>query len=791
MAEKRNPFPQPNRIRKYVHTELLRRKINIENSQLAIPTPTVMPFVRFTSTKSDPQFKYRLFHLGLHGYDDISQDFGSIFELNYGGQDVVGYGINTTNGARIPILSTQSQLTKTRNPAEGRHPVPGITSITTEHMGANEPIRTTVNWTCYNDTQLEFLRQHFLLAGGYVIAEYGHIMSNRPEVVIPFSFSDPDAAVQQLTDFVINGRGPMSDKLLRKAQGNYNMVIGRVVDQSISYESDGTIRCSTTFYSTGEALFGIHNNRLMGELKTTKDDKGGPTLAKTIAEFFEQNGRFDQMLQEEERSEFVIDMRGKTEKETWFPIFGGSDKPSDDESVREKFKSNDARFIPWSMFIQDVMVELFALGNRNKVPTDVSLFTTINKEDQPAVGNHYLLSSTDPEAMIIVKPFMVEIVEGDSADATDARRRQIDSQQIFTKNRPDSQKFFVSGSGTNKDEKGLLTNGVWINAGAIKEAFHSQNTFYESLKQLLQHMNNATENYWNLDLAFDEETQQYKIYDKKCVFSDKNYPTPYVFNRGNQGELLSLGFSADFTKEAKTAILLAPKPRTQQEIREANDNEVGSFNQPNLYTQALNLPLLRDDLGLSVHNARLANLPALSPYQKGQRARRVRERAEATTERDEEQLQANVEIRKSRLDRFAHPLGAYIALPSDMLSKIFGSGIANPNQINNFVAPIPTEINLSMTIQGITGLAFYDTFQVDKLPQVYEDHGVFLINDIKHEVNATDGWTTEIGGLYYFVDPRGRGQRSQDPIGPTNRPARLEGNIITEEEQGFLQRLFN
>ena len=136
-------------------------------------------------------------------------------------------------------------------------------------MGANEPIKTTVNWTCFNNTQLEFLRQHFLMAGGYVIIEFGHQMSNRTPIST-FDFTNTDAALKNLTEFVIKGRRFMSDELFETRRGNYNMVVGRVVDTSINY-SDGLINCSTIFYSTGEAVFGIHNNRLLGRLKKVED----------------------------------------------------------------------------------------------------------------------------------------------------------------------------------------------------------------------------------------------------------------------------------------------------------------------------------------------------------------------------------------------------------------------------------------------------------------------------------------------------------------------------------------
>ena len=99
MARIRRPYPSPNEFREYVIKELLTRSRNSEFSNKAIPTPTIMPFVRFTSgRKSDESFNYIFFHLGLHGMpnEEIEDRFGgSIFEMSYGGQDVVGYDFNT------------------------------------------------------------------------------------------------------------------------------------------------------------------------------------------------------------------------------------------------------------------------------------------------------------------------------------------------------------------------------------------------------------------------------------------------------------------------------------------------------------------------------------------------------------------------------------------------------------------------------------------------------------------------------------------------------------------------
>lgn len=776
MPEKRNAFPQPNTIRQYTQDELNRRKVNFELSDVAIPNPVSMPFVRFTSTKSDPgpPKAYRFFHMGLHGLqlEDTAEGvgtFGNIFEMTYGGQDVVGYAF-AEDGRRTPITSTDSKLTKDlfpgatlatspreSSPAEGRHPVPGITNVSVRHLGANEPIQTTVDWVCYNTTQLEFLRQHFLMAGGYVIIEFGTYWSNREQPPL-FDFSNYADALSDLTKFVIEGRKFMSDNLFEPADGNYNMVIGRVVDQSINFQSDGTIHCSTTFYSTGEAVFGVHNTRLLSGLPTTEDRE---TFNVTINEFFSDNGLLDSILADPVRADFVVEMKAKSPADI-ARLQGG--EAASDEQLQALKSRYDSTFIPWGMFIRDVMTNLFASVGRENVSSDAGLFTEINLTE-PAVGNHPALASTDPETVVIVKPFMIL---GSQEEKTSGR---VDEAGSFANHLPGSTQTFVSGT---SEEKGLLTNGVWINVGAIKESFIQSNTFYQGFMALLTRMNNATENYWHLDLAFDEETQEYKIYDKKCVFSDGvSFPEPYIFNQGNVGELLDISFEANFSKESKTAILLASRPQTKAEAIE--EMSVDGFNQPSVWTEVLNLPDLKDELGEEVHNRRTQEITSrelnagrVPPMLKRSSMRggfEDRQKAQAEADARADELQQE---RLTRLARFGDPIVAYIANPTQLIAVISADGRRNPNKVNNFVSPIPTEINMSLTMQGINGLAFYDTFLVDKLPRIYRDHGVFLINEIQHGVTP-DGWTTTLGGLYYFVNLTGRGQPSSDPVGLTEQ----------------------
>lgn len=833
MARVRRPYPSPNEFREYVIKELLTRSRNafavdggfvVEGK--AIPTPTIMPFVRFTSgRKSDEPSNYIFFHLGLHGMpnEEIEDRFGgSIFEMSYGGEDVVGYAFDTALKRRRAVLSTESRITEDLIAARGFHPVPGITNISTKHRGPNMPIDVTVTWKCYNTTQLEFLRQHFLMAGGNVVIEYGHNYSNRPPVRT-FNWNRPQSDIlSDLADFAVEGRAFMSDNVFEPAEGNYDMYVLEVIDHSITYESDNTFTCVSKCLSIGEAIFGIDNNRLLGAL-----NEKNPDLTKTVATFFRTNGRFDQMLNEDPIKDVVIKLKARNETEVREgTTIGGIEEETQEEidsAVLEAFSATDGRFIPFSILMNDVINELFSVIIQEKAAPAAFLLTQF---EGSAIGNHRLLSSIDPDTMVIVKPFMVGR-ETQKALEEAIAQGTVDVTHTFT-DLPgvvpgSASPFFISGSGDRAEEKGLLNNGVWIAVDAVRRVFLGSNTFYASLINLLRQMSNATGNYWDLDIAYDEETATYRIYDKKCIFSENDYPEPYVFNRANEGELLDAKFDATFTKEARSAIFLSQVRRTRQEAADADGDPLddeGALNIPSTFAQVLNRPDLVDVLGRTIAERRKARAEGASKAVKlaivgvvGEVLRRLFGSGQPPggppklTRGDENQgggsrvTSEDVQraaftrrekiARRTDLARFQSRLGPYIALHSEMMEKIILDGRRNPNKINNYIAPIPTAIDMNITLQGITGLAFWDTFLIEKLPRIYREHGVFLINGISHEITADRGWLTNLSGLYYFVRPLGGGTPADEATGHQDKGRQkgeapvtnLDGSTLTRREQ--------
>lgn len=58
--------------------------------------------------------------------------------------------------------------------------------------------------------------------------------------------------------------------------------------------------------------------------------------------------------------------------------------------------------------------------------------------------------------------------------------------------------------------------------------------------------------------------------------------------------------------------------------------------------------------------------------------------------------------------------------------------------------PLPTPIDITVKIDGISGITFGELIKVDGVPEILNKVGHFYITDIKHNVDSQNGWTTTL-----------------------------------------------
>ena len=269
-------------------------------------------------------------------------------------------------------------------------------------------------------------------------------------------------------------------------------------------------------------------------------------------------------------------------------------------------------------------------------------------------------------------------------------------------------------------------------------------------------------------IGFDEETRKVYIFDRGTITdSVENVPVPYLFNRGispNQsiigptGELTELTFNASYTDEVKTSIMISAATKGRSSfagVTTAADHTVAVG--PDRHGQILNTShltnILQNSVNSEIERNRQARLAVLGKSSATERANAIQIRHQAqgdlAKEREKRRKEQQEEIEET-FEKFKPVLQAYIAVPSDMKMKITRDGLHNANTVNNYLSPLATEISADLTIMGISGIAFWDCFQIDKIPKVYTEHGLFLVNGISHSIGR-NGWFTTLTGLYYFM----------------------------------------
>lgn len=575
--DSRVPFPGLNAFRGFVKDELARRKQSLASS-------VVVPFVRLTACTMDAELKRMFFTVGLHGFDETDID---IFDQSYGGgRDIVGYSYDMNskdvNGFMKKRLHSSDQITadalqtsvsSSLTPrlqtkvqedrealqvqqsllfANSAHPIPGITSVSVERKGPHAPFTSNVTFQCYNRAQLEFLRNHLMIVGQYVVLEWGNQFVDKQLSKI-LNFGDAQNVKLELVNSVQKGRQYVIDNWVQPNDGNYDFIVGTIGNFQVTLDSNsGIYNCSVTIVSVGESIYGVNTHFTYVRTDDTITSQNNQVIS-TIADYFKIGNGFDDFIYQHQNSTDLV-----------APMFahyglneGDTNTTSQQPQSQVSTNPQDYRFISWKFFVKDIIPEVFGIINGNNVnntlsdrfdfgydkngnPTDESL--PIDKQNW--VGDNDWLLTTDPDAMIIVKTVTGEIPRALTGAG----------------------KFDVC---TGSDgHRGKLGNGIWLNVGMIRRSFLENNDIVSIIKAVLQRMNNATANFWKLSLIWDDEIAKFRIVDQNFTDGKRILPEFFKFNSFNDqgdsnGELLKIELDSAFPPELVTQMMLYAKYRSE------------------------------------------------------------------------------------------------------------------------------------------------------------------------------------------------------------------------------------
>tara|TARA_Y100000310_G_scaffold25917_1_gene24790 strand:- start:611 stop:4174 length:3564 start_codon:yes stop_codon:yes gene_type:complete len=138
-------------------------------------------------------------------------------------------------------------------------PLAGVKDISIEYKGGGMRLGSTrsadISWTCWDYSELDRFRPHFLHHGIHVLLEWGWSAPG-----IDFSLEEPfyDVFESDTLKFNKSKLENIQEKLIDhtlKQKGNYDAMIGLVTNFSWSVNEDGGFNCTTKLISQGVTLF--------------------------------------------------------------------------------------------------------------------------------------------------------------------------------------------------------------------------------------------------------------------------------------------------------------------------------------------------------------------------------------------------------------------------------------------------------------------------------------------------------------------------------------------------------
>ena len=189
-------------------------------------------------------------------------------------------GIAIGDRAPAPFNAYTLQTPESETNVLGLRPMPGITSVTIENIGAYGSTRkATVNFQCWDIKQLETLEALYMRPGYTVLLELGRLNYIN-------STSDKLIQVTPKNNFfnenITNLHEYLSDlyRASLNKGGHYDAFFGYVVNFKWAARSDGGYNCMTEILSTGEVVESLKLNYSLGG--AIKYDALGATTADAV-----------------------------------------------------------------------------------------------------------------------------------------------------------------------------------------------------------------------------------------------------------------------------------------------------------------------------------------------------------------------------------------------------------------------------------------------------------------------------------------------------------------------------
>ena len=134
---------------------------------------------------------------------------------------------------------------------KNKRPIPGLKSIDASFKGGLRALReATINWTCWDWKELDYLMPHFLAHGKTVMVEWGWVYDKQSLLKL-HDFLEIDAMGNR---FIASNAYSDYKNLVTDADGDFDMMVGIIKNFEFTTRDDGGFDCQTILTSVGASI---------------------------------------------------------------------------------------------------------------------------------------------------------------------------------------------------------------------------------------------------------------------------------------------------------------------------------------------------------------------------------------------------------------------------------------------------------------------------------------------------------------------------------------------------------
>ena len=508
---------------------------------------------------------HRGFTIGLHAIDQDLR-YEDIFSGKNGTAPLIGYTY-AENGKTVPVYAYEPTGLNILSKLYDKNylqdtskfvtiPPPGVTQVVIGRNKSGLLAHAELTVHVPSLIQLESLHRTFLVPGIGMVVEWGQVFSPHGNASqldnIPKMFPwNNRAELESITSLLAANKYSLNkilEEYVYPSNGQYMWMFGRVANFHVKSNSDGSFTCivkvvgpseDSWAYSTRTTVVpptDASNNLCQDDIHSvytyfTNEVVGANNFKSLLEKIISQ-----EIPELAEWNKHVLRLRIPNGKENSSPT---NENPGDPNISQTTFAdSKDAFLFSWRFFVNVVLndetygvkglfkkaglnTEKIALllpyadgpARENTVSDILGQYTYIDDPMESFVGMNVHLRSVDPSTMIIVNDQAARLA-ATSPKYTEEDREQLSLKDFTELSKPFFDRGLFEQSATKAAinannnslarDRGFLSTGVWLNHKAVVQSMINANTVLRGIVNLLDRMNAATMNYWNLTVDVAE-----------------------------------------------------------------------------------------------------------------------------------------------------------------------------------------------------------------------------------------------------------------------------------------------